>query len=260
MFQDYYNKFFEIFNNFAFRHNKYTVFYDLMKICALSIQNSLLNSPKIEEDYKDTIKKYSKDELSSLTTLFGTLIMMFETREEIADILGSIYNKLGFYNKGLQQFFTPEHIAHFMSEIIIDPSEIKSKIEENGFVTFCEPCSGAGVMILEAASVLKKHEINYQQSLLIEAMDISDICVYMTYIQLSLYGISAIVYCGNTLTQEVKFKLTTPLFHLNYWKFQKFYNTENTIKNEIHLDNQNQNKIYEFKETIKNGNYQISFW
>lgn len=260
MFQDYYNKFFEIFNKLAFRHDKYTVFYDLMKIGALSIQNTFLNSSKIEEDYQNTIKKYSKEEIKSLTTLFGTLIMMFETKGEIADILGSIYNKLEFYNKGLQQFFTPEHIANFMSEIILNPLDIKSNIAENGFVTFCEPCCGSGVMILGIASVLKKHEINYQQSLLVEAMDISDICVYMTYIQLSLYGIPAIVYCGNTLTQEIRFELTTPLFYLNYWKFQKFYSTENTSKSEIHLDNQNNKKIYEFKETIKNGNHQISFW
>lgn len=122
-------------------------------------------------------------------------------------------------------------------------------------------------MILAFAKSLDKHDINYQQQLLVEATDISDICVYMTYIQLSLYGIPAVVHCGDTLTQKMRFKMETPFFFLNYWKFRKFYTQSNEKepkeieehKNKIIIDKPVENKII-LKETIVKGNCQITLW
>lgn len=110
-------------------------------------------------------------------------------------------------------------------------------------------------MILSFAKVLNKHNINYQKYLLAEATDISDTCAYMTYIQLSLYGIPAIVTCGNTLTQEMRFKMETPFYFLNYFKFRKRHkqNDDNNIDKPIE-------KQILFKETIVKGNCQITLW
>ncbi len=122
-------------------------------------------------------------------------------------------------------------------------------------------------MILSFAKVLKKHNINYQHQLLVEATDISSTCAYMAYIQLSLYGIPAVVYCGNTISGQIYFKMETPLFFLQYWKFREFYinNSENTSTISSHCENKtiaektipNQNL---FKEIIVKGNNQISLW
>ena len=121
---------------------------------------------------------------------------------------------------------------------------------------------GAGGMILSFAKALKSNNINYQRDLLVEATDISDTCAYMAYIQLSLYGIPAIVYCGNTLTREVRFKMETPLYYLQYWKFQKFYEQKNQ-------DKENKSKIIIqkpiekenlLKEVTIKGNSQLSLW
>ena len=122
-------------------------------------------------------------------------------------------------------------------------------------------------MILAFAKSLYKHDINYQQQLLVEATDISDICVYMTYIQLSLYGIPAVVHCGDTLTQKMRFKMETPFFFLNYWKFRRFYTQCNEEepkeieehKNKIIIDKPIENQIL-LKETIVKGNCQITLW
>ena len=84
-------------------------------------------------------------------------------------------------------------------------------------------------LVLSYARALQKQNINYQEYLLVDVTDISDICVYMTYIQLALYGVPAIVRCGNTLTQEMRFKLETPLFFLHYSKFRKFLIKEGFI-------------------------------
>lgn len=110
-------------------------------------------------------------------------------------------------------------------------------------------------MLLAFAKKMKKENINYQSDLLVIANDISDICVYMTYIQLSLYGIPAIVSCGEALSGEIRFKMETPFYFLQYWKFRKFFknNVDNGQK-EI-LENQ---KL--FKEITIKGNTQISLW
>lgn len=115
--------------------------------------------------------------------------------------------------------------------------------------------------ILSFAKTLKKRNINYQNSLLVEATDISDVCVYMTYIQLALYGIPAVVCCGNALTKEVRFKMETPLFFLNYYKFRSFYMHEKAEKDTVKENTITINKpITEFKEVTVNGNCQISLW
>lgn len=122
-------------------------------------------------------------------------------------------------------------------------------------------------MVLSLVKALKKRNINYQQELLVEATDISDVCAYMTYIQLSLYGIPAIVYCGNTLTREIRFVMRTPLYCLQYLKFNSFFmNNENEniekasqIGEKVVAKSLTENQNL-FKEIIINGNSQVSLW
>lgn len=122
-------------------------------------------------------------------------------------------------------------------------------------------------MILSIANALKKRNINYQQDLLVEATDIYDVCVYMTYIQLSLYGIPAVVCCGDSLAQKINFKMETPLYYLQYWKFRKFY-MENKEENSEESNQKQEKIIIEkpiitqnlLKEVTIKGNNQISLW
>ena len=117
-------------------------------------------------------------------------------------------------------------------------------------------------LVLSYARALQKQNINYQEYLLVDVTDISDICVYMTYIQLALYGVPAIVRCGNTLTQEMRFKMETPLFFLHYSKFRKFYmKNQNEIKeNTVVIDKSKITNQNLFKEVNIKGNCQITLW
>lgn len=119
-------------------------------------------------------------------------------------------------------------------------------------------------LVLSYAKALKKHNINYQKYLLVDVTDIADTCVYMAYIQLALYGIPAIVKCGNSLTQEIRFAMETPLYFLQYWKFGNFYNHYNkkiqeTSEQTITIDKPIENQIL-YKEVTIKGNRQISLW
>lgn len=117
-------------------------------------------------------------------------------------------------------------------------------------------------LVLSYARALQKRDINYQECLLVDVTDISDICVYMTYIQLALYGVPAIVRCGNTLTQKMRFKMETPLFFLHYSKFRKFYmqNQKEIKENTIIIDKSKITNQNLFKEVTVKGNCQISLW
>ena len=59
-------------------------------------------------------------------------------------------------------------------------------------------------MILAVAAVLKEKGIDYQKCLDVVAQDLDWNGVYMTYIQLSLLGIPAVVVQGDTLTDPYR--------------------------------------------------------
>ena len=265
---DQFKKFRELYNELSRVHNRSNIFADFLKICAISMYNSFSKNQEMEQEYLRTINAYNKEEQSTFAKMCAELIMLYENSNEVRDILGEFFQEEGLNNKYLQQFFTPSHISDLMAEIILEnENTLREKIEERGFITMSEPACGAGGMILSLVKALKNRHINYQEELLVEATDISEICVYMTYIQLSLYGIPAIVYCGNTLTGKILFKMETPLFFLQHWKFMQFYRKnknncqdeliqkENKIIIEKSVANQNL-----FKELIVKENNQISLW
>lgn len=263
----------ETFEFLSSRYGGQEIFSNLMKMCAISIYNVFAKNKEMEQDYLKTINTYKKEHQNLFPKLFSLLIEMYEKEanaEKITDILGDFYTLNNLTNSNLGQVFTPAHISHLMAKISIGKEQdIKQIIKEKGFITMCEPTCGTGGMILSFAKALKDENINYQQNLLVEATDISEICAYMTYIQLALYGIPAIVYCGNTLTKEIRFKMETPLFFLQYWKFRRFYiNDKNIVarKNmvqentpQIVIDKPIRNQNL-FKEATISGNNQISLW
>lgn len=83
--------------------------------------------------------------------------------------------------------------------------------------------SGSGAMIIAFAEIMKKYGYNYQKQLFVEAVDISEMCFKMTYIQLSLLGIPAKVLLGDTLAMKFKECLYTPFYYLSSidWKLKR---------------------------------------
>ena len=61
---------------------------------------------------------------------------------------------------------------------------------------------GGGGMILAFAKMLKENGVNYQKKIFVEAQDLDYRSVYMSYIQFSLCGISAIVKQGDALSTK----------------------------------------------------------
>ena len=90
--------------------------------------------------------------------------------------------------------------------------DAEKALEQQKYLTICEPCIGSGAMVLGLANDLARKNINYCQRMVVTGTDIDLKCVHMAYLQLSLYGIPAVIIHGNTLTCEEWSRWYTPVY------------------------------------------------
>lgn len=180
------------------KYTPYIIFSDWVKMSALSIQNScdIVHGrawKDREQQYLDIVKKYSHYELKEFCKMHALLTVAF-SENGIADYLGNVYMKSGAGSKSTGQFFTPFHLS------VLTASVALKNVTEEQSVPMNEPSVGGGGMVLAAAKVLQNKGINYQKCLDVVAWDLDWNGVYMTYVQLSLIGVKAIVVQGNALS------------------------------------------------------------
>lgn len=203
------------------KHSVYQVFQDWIKLSAITLSNMVdwFHKDEREEQYLQAIRKYTREELNQLANMFGMLrLVVMELLESgsLYDVLGYIFEKLELNDVDSGQVFTPNHVCELMGDLAID-DECKREIEKNGYISVYEPASGSGAMIIGVAKAMLKHNLDYQQQMLVVAEDIDITCVYMTYLQISLYKIPAIVIHGDSLGDEVWSKWYTPTYMVDMW-------------------------------------------
>lgn len=183
-------------NELSGSRSPYEVFCDWIKCTALAISNFTdihkdTVWQKREEEYLKTIKPYGSDAME-IVKMKDLLILALE--ENMSDVLGKVYMDSGCGNKNTGQFFTPFHLS-----VLAARCTIPADVSPQNPLTLNEPSCGGGGMIIAAAKVLKDRGVNPQRSMKVVAQDLDWKGVYMTYIQLSLLGIDAVVVQGNTL-------------------------------------------------------------
>lgn len=175
-----------------------------------------------EARYLSIVKHYDKKELDGLVQAFAHLVMALEKRVEngqITDVLGKIFMMLNMGNSNSGQFFTPFDISLTMAQIIM-PKNGYDIIRQRGYIRLAEPTAGAGGMIIAYAKVMADAGHNYQRELHVTATDIDSRCVHMTFIQLALLNIPAVVIHGNSLTVEEWRHWYTPAHILGGWNWK----------------------------------------
>ena len=181
-------------------YSAHQVFRDWIEVYALSIANFCEHTgtpvwEEREQQYLSTINKYKKEEIDGFADLGGMLTLALE--KDMSDVLGSVYMGIGTGNKVTGQFFTPDSISQLTAKMMdVEIVSIKEPIR------LYEPACGSSGMIIAYARALRDKDINYQRQLDIEASDIDFACVYMSYIQLSLLGIKAVVVRQDSLKGE----------------------------------------------------------
>lgn len=185
------------------------IFSDWVTCLAVSIQNSCcLFHDKVweqrEQKYRSIMSEYGEAEQDCFSRM--TAYLQLAMAEEITDILGEIYMESNSGNKLTGQFFTPFSVSE-LNAVLTIPTDYDGRT----ILNLHEPSSGAGGKIIAAASVLHHRGINYQRCLNVVAQDLDWLAVYMTYVQLSFYGINAIVVQGDTLTEPFAVNKPYPL-------------------------------------------------
>lgn len=177
-------------------YSPYEVFSDWIKCCSIAISQSVTLFPKNgkEKEYKSTLAKYNEVDRERFPNMLALLCLTLES--EMRDVLGEIFMSQELGNSKAGQFFTPFHVSQLTADMAI------KQIEQDGKCLLYEPSCGSGGMIIAAAKRIKEKGYDYQRTMEVVAQDIDWRSVYMTYTQLSLLGINAIVVQGDSLSGD----------------------------------------------------------
>lgn len=136
----------KILDEIAKNHNPRDVFFDFVKLTALSISNYFSADKNDifkyrEQEYMVIISKYSKDDAKKLSDLMGKLAI--DLNNSIDDYLGKLYmDTIPCSNLG--QFFTPFHLSVLVSKASVSDDVLKREINEKGKIIMYEPSCGSG--------------------------------------------------------------------------------------------------------------------
>lgn len=198
------------------QHGTWQVFSDFVEMAAISLSNAVdrAQSEGREARYMEIVSRYSREEVERFPQMLGELVMELENGP--ADVLGQVFMEMELGNKWHGQFFTPYEICRLMAGMMVD-DHMRGLIEARGFIRANEPTSGGGAMIIALADEMQRVGINYQRHLHVVAQDLDIKAVHMTYVQLALLHIPAVVIQGNTLALEERSRWYTPAHVLGGW-------------------------------------------
>ncbi len=209
----------------AYKVNQSQLISNVFECGALAISNMVdfTKYDEREQRYKDIMNGYSQDERNLIVDLFSKIFALSSSvvydNGRFDDYLGELFMRCNQGNKFAGQFFTPYHISKLMAKCTITDDSIK----RNKIITICDPCYGGGGLAMAALDVLKNdYKVNYAMDCFIECADIDIRCVHMTYLQLALAGVPAIVKHQNSLTNEVWSVWKTPAYIFQYHRFYKY--------------------------------------
>ncbi|PUB32493.1 N-6 DNA methylase [Promicromonospora sp. AC04] len=191
------------------------VFQDFCELGALAIRNVVQRRgfDEREDRYLSIAATYTPEEMDRFATALAYLTLELQAR--LSDVLGTLYMSLDLGNQRLGQFFTPYEVSVLAARITA--GDLVQRLQTQEFVTVGEPTCGSGGMVIATAEALRDAGVNYQTSMHVTAQDIDSTAVHMTYIQLALLHVPAIVVHGNTLTMERRDIWPTPAHVLGGW-------------------------------------------
>jgi len=170
-----------------------TVFADFCRIAACC-----LAAGSREDEYFETIKPYSKEELSEFSKALGLLIEEMESKP-FTDVLGPYYLDVASHSskQARGEFYTPPEVSKAMAMMLVDVEQVKS---EGKPITVNDPACGAGGMLLALAELFAPDNVAL---LRVTLQDINPTGIDMSYINMTLWGIPATLICGDTLRMTV---------------------------------------------------------
>lgn len=189
------------------------VFSDWLVMASAALY-SFKKDASVEKQYADTAAGYTKEDLDGHSHLIAVLVEALERKKQ--DFLGEVFAQANLTNERNGQFFTPYNISLMSAQLILD----KNDLPQDRLCRINDPTCGSGGMLVAATEVLEDHGFDYQKNAFFTGQDIDARCARMAFIQLSLLGVPAVIYCMNSLTQEEYWHRETIGYHLAGMEFR----------------------------------------
>lgn len=199
---------------------------DIFEVCAIAVSNRFSPSEEREKIYLSIINKYDKDTRMVISEIFQKIFHLISSQLFFGfnDYLGELYMRSATSNSKTGQFFTPYCLSKLCAKVNISEDIVNECIASDNILTLHEPTCGAGGMVLAAADVLyNEYHFNISRNLLVECGDIDRRCVHMTYLQLALAGIPAIIYHRDGLSLETWDRWETPAYIIQWLRFKDIF-------------------------------------
>jgi len=206
------------------RFDRIRVFSDFLELAAIriSIKFDPVHYALRNEQAKKINEAYTEAEHTEMCGYFGELFRQIQRNINAGiceDILSRVFHESGFAHNGQDQ--SPPDLARLVGRLSMSSD---FKIPEKGFITLDEPSCGSGSLVLAFAEAMTAKNFNYCDQLVVRATDIDSKCVHMAYIQLSLYGIPAVIIRGETLSLKEYSRWYTPMYILGNWVWKCPFN------------------------------------
>ena len=204
------NKKYEVFIQLLnFNRDKYLaekVFKDFISLFAISLSNKVAYNKENSELYEKIYQSYDKSEQFNFYVLSAELTKLFCNENDPYDVLGEIYQEVT--NKSYLKLMNNNPLQE-VGKKLQGVVNINKKAKNGKMI---EMNCGSGAMILAYASTLKMFKLDYKYDLEVTAIDTDIINVFMTYIQLYFFEISAVVILVDEKTNKELMRLYTPLY------------------------------------------------
>lgn len=155
------------------------------------------------------LSKKEREIIFEATSLYGEAVYCYP----FEDILGPIYMELAGrgHKKAMGQFFTPTSVCELMASLTLHDAsaEIEQRAKKNESIKICEPCCGAGAILMAAIKNIYSNNPALLPYVEIWGVDKERLCARMCGAQILCnlmihkvsLGILAIVW-GDALTVE----------------------------------------------------------
>ena len=210
-----------------YKVNAHEFLSDVFECGAIAISNRFdaVQAKSREERYLQIMKKYDADMRELIVQVFARIYTLLTSQINpnvgFNDYLGELYMRSETSNSKAGQFFTPYNLSKACAMICINSGMVEEYIQQDKILTLSEPACGAGGMVIAAADILYyQYHFNYSRNLLVECSDIDSRCVHMSYLQLGLAGIPAVIYQRDTLSMQTWQRWETPAYIMQYSRFR----------------------------------------
>lgn len=205
------------------RINRTQVFSDFLAYGALllGMRTDPVHSKNYAEQFESLHKNYTASEWDTFHQGLVTLSNHVVENSQMGcftDLFADTYQAIGAQSRAMKQDFTPASIGKLMAAIVLPEHPT---LPECGYFTLNDPTCGSGTLLLHFAELYAQRGFNPSSQLVAQAADLDIRCVYMAYLNLSLYGIPAVIVHGNTITLQEFSRWYTPSYLLGKWVWRE---------------------------------------